>query len=78
MAASKVVEIYIQENLQENLHSETATQRADLEKDAFKIWTKFLENAYEGANSSVKLKARSCTKFEPSHSHLPRFCYGPE
>ena len=73
MAAS-VVEIYIQENQQqENLHLEAAP-RADLENDALTIKAKFMENACEGAHSSAKLQARSlpCTKIEASHSHPPR------
>ena len=59
MAASEVVEIYIQGNQQqESLHLEAAP-RADLGKDTLKIWAKFMENARKGTHSSAKLQARS-------------------
>ena len=75
MAAS-VVEIYIQENQQqENLHLE-ASSPPEL------VWTVMLSKSRQNSRKmpekeptlqqSRRLEACSCTKNEPSHSHPPR------
>ena len=75
MAAS-VVEIYIQENQQqENLHLE-ASSPPEL------VWTMMLSKSGQNSRKmpekeptlqqSRRLEACSCTKNEPSHSHPPR------
>ena len=75
MAASEIVEIYIQGNQQQqNLHLEAALQSGSGKQ----ILSKPGQNPWETPakeptlQQSCRVEACICTKNEPSHSHLPR------